>query len=291
MRKMNIALLDLENNNYPNLALTKLSAWHKSMGDNVEWYDPLFSRPDKLYVSKIFNFTPDCEYIPDCEVEYGGTGYDVSKKLPQDIENICPDYDLYGLNYSLGFLTRGCIRKCSWCIVPKKEGGMQIVNDITDIAKHRKVVLMDNNILAEREFAIDQFKKIAKMNLKIDFNQGLDARLIDDEIAHYMGKCIWEKIRLSCDTVEMIPHLKQAITILRKNNCTPRSYFVYVLVKDIDDALERIDFLVKEKCDPFAQPFRDLDGDGLVHDKVLKKFARWVNHKAIFNTVKWEDYK
>ena len=289
---MKVAFVDLENNHYPNLALMKLSAWHKKHGHEAEWFNPLWSRPNKLYISKIFKFTPDYDYIPcDCEIEYGGTGYDIKKTLPSEVDTTLPDYDLYGINYSLGFLTRGCVRNCQWCVVPKKEGKMRIVNDIERIAQHRTVVLMDNNFLAMRDFAIEQLKKIAKLNLKIDFNQGLDARLIDDEIAYHMGKCVWTKIRMACDTVGMIPHLKKAIKILRNNNCTPRDYFIYVLVKEIDDALERIEFLRKEKCTPFAQPYRDLDGDGLIHDKEAQRLARWCNHKAIFNTVKWKDYK
>jgi len=194
------------------------------------------------------------------------------------------------LNYSLGFLTRGCIRKCPWCIVPDKEGGIKPNADITEFARHRDVVLMDNNVLAS-EHGIRQIEKIAALKLRVDFNQGLDARLIDDAAARLLAKVKWLKpIRLDCDTVEMIPHIQKAVGLLRWYNAAPRKYSVYVLVKDAADALERIKFLKALNVEPFAQPYRDFEtGSGPTEEQ--RDFARWVNRKPIFKSVLWEDYK
>ena len=120
---MRIGLVDVDGHHYPNLALMKLSAWHKAQGDSVEFADPMFGRYDKVYMSKVFTFSPDCaDYYP-CEIVKGGTGYkDYTTVLPDEIEHICPDYSLYGVREAYGFLTRGCVNRCPWCIVPSQGG-------------------------------------------------------------------------------------------------------------------------------------------------------------------------
>lgn len=137
---MNIGLIAVDSQ-YPNLALMKISAYHKQQGDNVEWYS-MFGNYDIVYMAKVFTFTPDYQYaIPNADhIEKGGTGYDIVKKLPEYIDRLQPDYDLYGIdpNLAYGFLTRGCPNKCKWCIVPKKEGKVTPYMDIEEIAQDRK---------------------------------------------------------------------------------------------------------------------------------------------------------
>jgi len=290
---MNIGLIDVDGHNFPNLALMKISAYRKSIGDTVKWYDPLFddNHLDLVYASKIFTFTPDYKYFPNCGVIKGGTGYDIKRKLPDDIDAMPPDYSIYpDCNYAMGFLTRGCVNKCPWCIVPEKEGGIKSYADIEEVATRKNVVLMDNNILS-CEYGIKQIEKIGNMNIKIDFNQGLDSKMIDSSVAKLLSRCKWYKpLRMACDTVANIPHIERAVKLLRENKCTPSNYFCYVLVKNIDDALERVEFLRKIKVDPFAQPYRDFKNNIEPTDE-QKRFSRWVNHKAIFKSVKWENYK
>ena len=119
---MKIGLIDVDGHNFPNLALMKLSAWHKANGDQVEWYEPLLSgHCDKVYMSKVFTFTEDYEYFIDAdEIEKGGTGYkEYNKVLPDEVDRAYPDYSIYPqYDFAIGFLTRGCIRKCPWCVVP-----------------------------------------------------------------------------------------------------------------------------------------------------------------------------
>jgi hypothetical protein len=290
MDEMRIGLIDVDGNKYPNLALMKISAWHKKQGDKIMWFEPLFNKPDKCYASKVFTFTKDFEYWPECEIIKGGTGYDIKTTLPSEIEAMLPDYSIYPLfNYALGFLTRGCPRKCSWCIVPAKEGGIQPANDIEQIAVRKNILLMDNNVLA-CDHGIKQIEKIGNMNIKIDFNQGLDARLIDNVTAKLLAKCKWlSPLRLACDQESQMPSVEKAIKFLRKNNCTPKRYFCYVLVKDIADALKRVEFLKKLNIDCFAQPYRDFDKN-ISPTAEQQNFSRWVNHKAIFKSVSWKDY-
>ena len=114
---MNIGLLAVDST-YPNLALMKISAYHKARGNNVEWYNPLY-RYDLVYMAKVFSFTPDYGYFINADrIEKGGTGYDISKNLPKEIDRCYPDYSLYGIEKeAYGFLTRGCPNRCKWCVV------------------------------------------------------------------------------------------------------------------------------------------------------------------------------
>lgn len=287
---MKIALYDSENNGYPNLALMKISAWHKKQGDDVTWFSPLLSNNyDVVYASKIFTWTTAYPYLPSKKIDSGGTGYDLGKVLPDYVEHICPDYSLYLCKKSYGFLTRGCLRKCPWCFVPKKEGEIRAHADIEEFARHKEVILMDNNVLAH-DHGIKQIEKIAKLGLRVDFNQGLDARLIDNDIARRLSKIKFiDYVRLACDRAEMIEPIRKAVELLRWHNVSPARLFCYVLVTDIADALERVRFLKSMYVLPFAQPYRDTGGSGPTREQ--KAFARWVNCRQIYKTVPWEDYK
>ena len=121
---MKIGLIDVDGHSgFPNLALMRLSAWHKVCGDHVEWWNG-FCHYDRVYMSKVFTFTPDVDTVIDADkIIRGGTGYKDYGSLPDEIERTAPDYSIYpGVDYAIGFLTRGCIRGCSWCIVPINEG-------------------------------------------------------------------------------------------------------------------------------------------------------------------------
>lgn len=209
---MNIGILAVDSN-FPNLALMKISAYHKARGDQVEWYNPL-CKYDKVYAAKVFTFTPDYNYYINAnQIEKGGTGYDIEKVLPIEVDRLQPDYSIYNIdsNLSYGFLTRGCPNRCKWWVVPKKEGKISPYMDIEEItAGRKKAILMDNNILASN-YGLQQIEKIIKLGIKVDFNQGLDARLITDEIARLLAKVKWiKRIRFGCDTPGQIAKEKFA---------------------------------------------------------------------------------
>ena len=176
---MRIGLVDVDGRNFPNLALMKLSAWHKLRGDTVEFADPGAGRYDKVYLSKVFTHTPDCRDEYYCEVIRGGTGYrDYTTTLPEAVEHTCPDYSLYGVGEAYGFLTRGCPNRCPWCVVPYKEGAIRPHADIEEfLAGRKRAVLLDNNVLASA-WGLAQIEKIVRLGVRVDFNQGLDARRI-----------------------------------------------------------------------------------------------------------------
>lgn len=184
---MDIGLIDVDGHGFPNLALGKIATYHKSLGDSVEWAMPMFGQYDRVYMSKVFSFTPDCQDHYDCEIVKGGTGYGSFEELPAEIDRLQPDYSIYpdiDDKTAYGFLTRGCPNKCKWCIVPLKEGNVRPYMDIEEITmggRRPNVVLMDNNILA-CEYGIAQLEKIADKGYRIDLNQGNSARLVTDDV-------------------------------------------------------------------------------------------------------------
>lgn len=205
-----------------------------------------------------------------------------------------PDYSIYpNINYAIGFLTRGCIRKCPWCVVPRKEGLIRPYRTWRDIKRpdSRDIVFMDNNVLA-CPHGIEQMKDMIGQKIRIDFNQGLDARLIDDDVADIISRLRWIRfVRMSADTDAMLDIVLKAIERLKRRGMNAGRIFVYVLVQDVDSAERRCIALREVGANPFAQPYRDFTTNKEPPDE-LKRLARWVNDKAIFKTVeRFADYK
>ncbi len=286
---MKVGLVDVDGHNFPNLALMKLSSFHKAQGDVVEWCNH-FNRYDIVYKSKVFTFTPDdTTCIQANKIIKGGTGYRLYYRLFCD--GYDPDYTIYPMyKAAYGFITRGCIRTCPWCIVPTKEGLVRPDRDIESILQGRnKVILMDNNVLAS-DFGVSQLEKIIDLKCKADFNQGLDCRLVTDEIAQMLSKIKWIRfIRFSCDCKENIPSLVKAVELLNKYGVKNYRIWVYVLVHNVADANYRCNILKKLGLIPFAQVFRDYE-DQTGPTELQKSFARYVNRKEIFMSTTWENY-
>ena len=296
---MRVALDAVDGRKIPNLALMRISAWHKARGDSVEWFAPL-ARYDRVYASKIFTFTPDDPYLPPDAVR-GGTGYDIASRLPEEIEAMKPDYTIYPqFSEAYGFLTRGCVNKCPWCVVPRKEGAIRIEADIGEVCNtntgfRREAVLMDNNFLAAPiEFVREQVERMRSLKVRVDFNQATDARLYDDERARIMAKVPWlSMVRISCDTDAMLPHCVAAIQRLRGFGCK-KDVLVYVLAENdgIASALHRIYGLMSadKRAVPFVMPYRSLTDDSIQPSEELRRLARWCNRAWIRKACKWEEY-
>lgn len=290
---MNIGLIDVDGHNFPNLALMKISAYHKSIGDNVEWANPLFDDYDRVYKSKVFTFTNDNYDIYNCEVIKGGTGYDIQSRLPIEIDAMQPDYSIYGIkDVSYGFLTRGCPNKCKWCIVPIKEGKIHPYRDIDEVANvNKKVILMDNNILAS-DYGIKQLIKILERGYRVDFNQGLDAKLITYDIAEILAKIKWiDYIRLACDNKYQINSILKAHELLEKCGYT-KNIFCYFLINDWSDVNTRLNALRQyEWFSPFGQPYRDFNNSKQIIPQWQKDMARWMNRKWLYKSVDFIHYE
>jgi hypothetical protein len=294
---MKISLIDFDNTGFPNLPLMKISAYHKERGDEVKFYEPLFDKPDIIYGSKVFSQTGFSIPNEKCQVNLGGTGFDYGKYfclikefvLRPEIEHICPDYELYKKNYSMGFITRGCIRNCNFCIVPRKEGYIRFNAHINEFQKHKKVIFLDNNILACNE-GINELSAISKTDTKIDINQGLDFRLVDEHIAELLAKIKWIRfIRTACDNDNIFNDVKKAVELLEKKGVKPYRIFCYCLVKSKKDAL-RISELAKLGIDVFAMGYMDFE-TGYKSKEVID-VCNWCNLKKIFAQCKnYEEYR
>lgn len=301
---MNIGLIDVDGKNngnpFPNYALMKISSYHKAIGDSVEWYDQLKMEEenaipyDIVYMSKIFNFSLDYQFnIKANNIIQGGTGYNIISKLPYEIENCKPDYSIYPkCDYAIGFLTRGCINKCSFCVVPKKEGDIRPYLTWQEIKRldSSKIVFMDNNVLA-CEYGVEQMRSMIGQNIKIDFNQGMDVMLMTYEIAEIISKLKWiGPIRFSCDKEYQMSYIEKAVNMLAKYGVKPYRIFVYVLGTTMKSTQYRVEFLRKLKVVPFVQPLRDIN-ENKTPDKEICVYANYVNKKSNFNSCKWENYK
>lgn len=293
---------------YPNLALCKIAAYHRAQGDEVEWAIPL-CHYDIIYKSKIFNFSPDDLTAYDADkIVRGGTGYDIESKLPNEIDRTHPDYSIYPsvpTDIAYGFLTRGCPNKCKWCVVPRKEGAIAPYMDIDEVADGRKkVVLMDNNILAAGDYAIEQLTKIIEKGYRVDFNQALDARLVTDEFARLLAKIKWlgnDRIRFGCDTHKQIEDCERAIDLINGYGFNGQ-YFLYTMLgSDFQECLTRTAYW-QERLQEYrrtkqgrpiyihAQPFRDPYRKNSP-PQWQKDMARWANCKQIFTQTPFIEYQ
>jgi len=271
---MKIGLYNVDSK-IPNLVLMKLSAFHKAQNDSVEWYSPLFhDEYDKIYASKIFTFS-DNGYLKK-DMIIGGSGYNLNSKLPEEIEHMYPDYNLYPeCDYSMGFITRGCIRNCEFCVVPEKEGNIRKNADLEEFCKDQeKVLLLDNNFLSYTDH-LTELKRLIASGKRVDFNQGLDIRLITRENAQLLRQIkLWKGIRyrFALDDVHLIPLVADKLEILNAAGINNGSMMFYVLIgynSTKEDDLKRIEFLKKKGCAIFVMPFRKTEYN--------HKFARWVN--------------
>lgn len=286
---MNVGLIAIDGK-IPNLALMKISSHHKTNGDDVDLIMPsLAGNYDLVYASKIFSRSV-MPALPESAIIGGSGSRDIKRKLPNYIDNLCPDYTLYDMNYSLGYFTRGCIRDCDWCIVREKEGEISAYAKVDDFIRHKKAVLLDNNVLAHPH-GIEQIEALARLGINTDFNQGLDARLIDAQMAKLLSRIKWSPyLRLACDTQASKHHIAVAVEHLRRAGATPRRYSVYCLItNDIDDAMDRIAFLEGLKLGIFAQPYLDIEGK-VKPSKIAKDLATWCNKPNLRKTIPFDKF-
>ena len=297
---MKIGLLDLgrkkQGKIFPNFALMKISAYHKSIGNHVEWYNQCeaeIEQYDVVYVSKIFSFVPDYSYfIKAKKVIYGGTGYYLNRVLPKAIKNCLPDYSIYPeVDYAIGFLTRGCVNNCYFCCVPKKEGELRPYDSWQRIKRpdSKEIIFMDNNVLAS-EYGIRQMQSMVGQDIRIDFNQGMDCIRVDERTAKIMAGLNWLRfIRFSCDKEYQMPYIEKAVNLLERHG-NRAEIFVYVLGTTMESTEKRVEFLRELQVKPFVQPYREIGSNKPV-DKEIQAYARYVNMTAVFKTVSWHEYK
>jgi hypothetical protein len=275
---LKVALLNLEPK-YLNYALEKLRIYHASKGDLVEDYMPLnYVNYDRIYCSSIFSFTPK-ENLPPNAVR-GGTGFDLTTVLPDEIEAIEPH-----LNF--GFTTRGCIRHCKFCIVRIKEGYIRIICKLKALwdGISRQIVLFDNNILA----VVDHFFSICQeandYKVELDFNQGLDYRLLNQNIVDALKSIRHHEYRFAFDSPDSYSGVSKAINLLQSNGINRCLWYVLVgFDTTFQQDLDRLNFLKDNGQNAYVQRYNHRT------NKQYTSLARWVNQHHIFQGMTWEQF-
>jgi hypothetical protein len=294
---------------FPNLALMKLSAWHKQRGDTVEWIPYGFHEHyDRAYLSKVFSdeYSRDYPYYIDAdEVIRGGSGYAISTEnghevykhsmddpLDHEIEHIYPDYELYPQfrDTAYGFLTRGCPRACPFCHVSRMQGRVsRRVARLDEFWRGQKnIVLLDANISACRDWQ-DVFQELADSGANVDFSQGLDARLMTEDKLRTLDKVKFKRIHFAWDDPrqDLKADFERIVDHLPK--LTRRNTTCYVLTNfgsTMEQDLERIMFLRGLNIQPYVMIYRKHYAP---HE--TKRLARWVNSPPIFWTIPtFEEY-
>lgn len=311
---MTIGLIDIDSK-IPNLALMKISNYYKNLGEQVEFVQEN-KKYEKIYASTIFTRSKPVankliEKYED-KIEIGGTGWDLKKELPIEIEKTRPDYGLYTaeeiasrmkgigtkehklkkaneiVNAGMGFTSRGCVRNCGFCFVPKKEGKLRDAAEIGDLInpKSNVLILHDNNFTAD-PYCIDKLKEIKERKLIIDINQGCDVRLMTDEKAYWLGQVKHlRSLHYAWDLMEYENKVLEGIEILSKH-VKKYKHMCFMLVgfnTTFEEDMYRFKKLSSMKVDPFVMIYNQIP------DIRLKHFARWVNGR-IYKKCKFEEYE
>lgn len=298
---MKICLIDADST-IPNIALMKLATFHKKLGDSIEVvtaklpYFPTkkktpFYPPegfDKYYCSVIF--TGNKEYIIGDNIIFGGTGYSLEDCLPQEIENSELDYSIYPDNdISYGFISRGCIRKCSFCFVPRKEGHIRQVSTIDQIVKHKKVKFLDNNFLALPNHK-ELLKELVDKKIKCQFNQGLDIRLLDGESSlllsqiNHLGEHYF-----AFDDWSYLPIIEKQFKLLSWGRPYQFKFFVYCHPDmEIANIIKRVEWLKEHKCLPYIM--RDIACWESDNSNFYVDLAAYCNQPNLVKKMTFTDY-
>lgn len=283
-----------------NHAILKIAQYHINNDDDVAWYDPLFDIDTNiLYVSKIFSFTKDIDYIPpNAKIHKGGTGYDKNVKLPNEIENIVDVKDAYKLlypdiKYSILFTTRGCVRDCAFCLVRQKEGFIHKVKSISLNPNGKHIEILDNNFFSLNDWE-ERLKYIKKLDQPINFNTGIDVRTLKEKQAKMLGGLKIKRIHIAWDyykdKVQVLKGIKMLIKYVK-----PYKITCYVLVgfenkEIVDQDIERVETIWSYGVYPFAMGYINFDNPNHERSKTVKNFQRWCN-RFMFKKIEFKDYK
>ena len=301
-----IGLIDVDGHNFPNLALMRISAYHKSKGDTVEWWWSDFVHYDVVYMSKVFSdaYSPDVpEPLNADKVIKGGTGYQIhlvnskeeydketDTKLPIEVERMFPDYSIYPqYDFAVSMTSRGCPRGCSFCHVAAKEGRCAVkVADVSDFWNGQKEIrILDPNITACKEKR-DLMKQYKETGAILDFTQGLDIRLLNDDDIADINEMRLRTLHFAWDNPkdDLEGKFRNFANSFRRKSNIGMVYCLTNFNSTMEENLYRIYTLRDMGYDPYVMVY-----DKPHAPKEIKMLQRWCNNKIIFKSVKkFEDY-
>jgi hypothetical protein len=300
---MVVGLFDLDRTGFPNVALMKLSAWHKAQGDTVL---PLNSgQPaDRRYGSAVFSWNRHkvAALVAQGAI-VGGSGVDLTNKLPKAVEAMRPDYDLYGIDYGIGYLMRGCIWDCSFCIVRKKEGLPEEVATIDDLlnpsGRSRPfIVLLDNEFFWKEKWAIAKLQEFTERGIDFSPSQGLDVRVLTPALCDALAASpFWNlrhtrrQITFAFDNVNVESRYRRGVEMLLERMAAwhLQSFVLVGHDSTIEQDLHRIAIIRSYGIDPFVMGYRDYNTGKMARDHQLRNLARWVNRR-LYKTCEFADY-
>lgn len=276
---MKIGLYNLQPK-YKNLALEKIRKYYLDRYDVVEDCYPISaSNYDTVYCSSIFEWTPKRYVLPNMIT--GGTGFNLTAKLPPEIDAVQPH-----LNF--GFTSRGCIRHCKFCVVPQKEGKIRPDGDLLGLwdGKAKEITLFDNNILALPEHFALICEQARQHKLKLDFNQGLDHRLLTPEIVSILASISHHEYRFSFDHPSSLPTVEKAIKLLREGGINRCNWYMLVGFDTThDEDLMRANYLRDNKQRAYVQRYRTH-----YSEPFYVGLSRWVNQPHLFVGMTWKEF-
>lgn len=296
---MRIQLVDVDST-IPNLALMKLSAYHKEKGDEVG-FD--VHNPDKVYASVIFKKNKQQAmgikrmFDDDIEVVMGGSGWDLETELPEGVEYMKPDYDLYEKRYpeweyAMGYTTRGCFRNCYFCIVRDKEGFIHKTKHPREFYDERydKIKLLDNNVLYYRDWFEEVIDWSLDKGIQLEWNQGLDIRMMTPEVAQALKRMdTWIPIKFAFDDLKIKDQVFKGIEMLKEAGIDTHGnvmFYVYCHNDDhVDSALKRCNMLKERNTCPYVM----LNIDKEPSPK-MKRLKSWANGKNVFWSTTFEEF-
>lgn len=289
----------------PNIALMSISSRIKRRGDRVDFirlgisYYPNRRKKgvhsldvteyDRAFCSVVFGRTFDSLDIVG-RVKYGGTGFDLMVKIPLRLMTTDLDYSLYPDNsISYGFITRGCVRRCKFCVVPQKEGYIHLENEPASIIKHNKVKFLDNNILAYADHK-RVLRDLIDIGVKCEFNQGLDIRLLDRSNSYLLSQLNYlNEYTFAFDSWKMYKLIEGKLALLSWAWGWRLRFFVYVHPRmPLLDTINRIEFLRKRHCLPYIM--RDIACWESSYRNFYTDLASWCNQPGIFKGHTFEEF-
>lgn len=332
-------LLGRQKHRFPNLACEKISGYWKAKGKEVKLLQEYanFEKYERVYISKVFTDTsvPELLLAQD-NICTGGTGFffDRAPNLPNEIEHHMPDYHLYDewiqhevasaekaaekageefnkkkymvqfkkyTDYSIGFLTRGCFRKCGFCVNKKYDHVFRAAESIWEFydKSRKKLCLLDDNFLGCPSWR-ELIDEILTINKPFTFKQGLDVRLLTDEKSRILFNSNYDgDYTFAFDSVENYALIHSKLELIRKSTDKKNIKF-YVLTgfegidaTDIENAFKRIELLMRYQCIPYLMRYQNKNESPWKRSKykgMYTAMARWCNQPNFFKKMSFRNF-